>query len=823
MKHKPNPSLRVAARLTRVGLAAAAIGLGATAATGCLDREVSPAQPNTTNVFVQQIVQDAVNKIDLLFMIDNSISMADKQKILEQAVPQLLNRLLDPLCQNEAGDLVPKVNGLCPDNYTEEFDAIDDIHIGVISSSLGGHGGVLCSPELGNTFDPTMDDRGELIAGLRGITDTYNGMGFLKWDPQAQYVPPGAALQGALVQSFTDLVSATGEQGCGYEASLEAWYRFLIDPQPPVNVYVESDFSQLGDVNTTLLNQRGWFLRPDSLVAIIMLSDENDCSIRDDGVGWLVGIQNKRLPRGTEACLSDPNNICCRSCALQEAAPPENCLPLGSDPSCQSPAYSATEEPLNLRCFDQKRRFGIDFLYPWTRYVSGLKEQTVPGRACGSDVDCPSYDPSQVAGRCISGRCEYINPLFSENLEHYADLVPRQDAGLVFLAGIVGVPWQDIATEASLQQPDTLEYLRTTEDPNNPGADTLVSRWDVIVGNPDTNERPEDPFMVESVDPRDGMGTNPIVNIAPSPVTAAVNIANVNGHEYTIPLRDDLQYACIFELDEARDCTSAEGGCDCKENAAGSQDRPLCQAPGTTNFGTTQYFAKAYPGTRFLKVLKEYGTNSIVASVCPKITDPARANEPGYGYNPAVKAIIDRLKEKLKGACLPRALQLNEDGTVACQVVEATNPTFGVTCGTAGREEIDPEVAKVVRRELRTAKRCGDDPGQVACDSVVLCGIRATSGDDLARCLNDPDEALGNAPIAGYCYIDAMQDVNENNVVECDPVSGGPDCIGNPALVADCDSSQRRILRIVSREVSPPVPFGTSTLFVACQGKPLGS
>jgi len=830
MNQKPSTSKRLATRLTRAGLAAAAVGLGATVATGCLDREVSPAQPNTTNVFVQQIVQDAVNKIDLLFMIDNSISMADKQEILRQAVPQLLNRLLDPLCQDEAGGLVQKVGGRCPDGTTEEFSAIDDIHIGVISSSLGGHGGILCSPALGDSFDPTQDDRGELIAGLRGISTTYNGLGFLKWDPGAEYQPPGMADQTALVSSFTELVTATGEQGCGYEASLEAWYRFLIDPQPPVDVVSDGANSILGSLNTAVLEQRSWFLRPDSLVAIIMLSDENDCSIRDDGVSWLIGDQGKRIPRGTQACLSNPNDPCCRSCALAESAPPAGCSALDADPHCQLGQYQPTEESLNLRCFDQKRRFGIDFLYPWNRYVDALQLPTVLGRNCNSDAECPSNHPAQPAGTCrdFGGvkKCEYVNPLNATN-PNYPTLVPRPDSSLIFLAGIVGVPWQDIATDASLGDQNTLEYLRTTEDPNNPGAPTLSDRWNAIVGEPDTFTPPEDPFMVESIDPRDALGPNPITGETPAPVTAAAGTSPINGHEYTIPQRDDLQYACIFPLGTTRDCATATGGCDCKSVDTGSQDRPLCQAPGSTQIGTTQYYAKAYPGTRFLKVLKEYGTNSIVASVCPKITDPTRSQEAGYGYNPAVKAIIDRLKEKLRGACLPRALQLKPDGSVACQVVEATNPDFGVSCDTPGRGPVDAEIAAVVRKELKGAGRCGNAQGQVACDSVTLCAIQALTDADRGVCENEPDERLGDGPLAGYCYIDAMQDISGPNnepdgVVSCTN-RGDPDCIGNPELVADCDPSQRRILRMVSRGVSPEVPYGTSTLFVACQGQPLGT
>jgi hypothetical protein len=89
---------------------------------------------------------------------------------------------------------------------------------------------------------------------------------------------------------FTEMVRSSGEHGCGYEASLEAWYRFLIDPEPPSSVSVPagSATSVVGPVDTTVLAQRQAFLRADSLVAIVMLTDENDCSIVDEGYGWLI-------------------------------------------------------------------------------------------------------------------------------------------------------------------------------------------------------------------------------------------------------------------------------------------------------------------------------------------------------------------------------------------------------------------------------------------------------------------------------------------------------------------------------------------------------
>src|SRR5688572_24691680 len=156
-------------------------------AAGCLDRPVAPSEPKTTNVFVKLVPQNFVDKIDLLFMIDNSLSMKDKQLILEDAVPVLVERLVTPRCLDENGSSVGTAgaDGTCAVG-SPEFTAIKDIHIGVITSSLGNHGGVECTPQ---PTDPgqgrTPDDRAELLPAVRpGIPlASWQGAGFLAWDP----------------------------------------------------------------------------------------------------------------------------------------------------------------------------------------------------------------------------------------------------------------------------------------------------------------------------------------------------------------------------------------------------------------------------------------------------------------------------------------------------------------------------------------------------------------------------------------------------------------------------------------------------------------
>ena len=59
------------------------------------------------------LAAQAVSKVDLLFAIDDSLSMGDKQRLLANAVPDLLERLVVPNCVTAEGGLIgPSVGGL---------------------------------------------------------------------------------------------------------------------------------------------------------------------------------------------------------------------------------------------------------------------------------------------------------------------------------------------------------------------------------------------------------------------------------------------------------------------------------------------------------------------------------------------------------------------------------------------------------------------------------------------------------------------------------------------------------------------------------------
>jgi hypothetical protein len=667
----------------------------------------------------------------------------------------------------------------------------------------------------------------------------------LAWDPLAvanpptpKDNPPGDETDAAkLGTDFAAQVTATGEVGCGYEASLEAWYRFLIDTEPPNTVDVMNSASTKEGINGTLLMQRSLFLRPDSLVAIIALSDENDCSITDAGFGWFLASRtlngaDNRMYRATHFCDANPNDPCCMSCGDTSIPQPQCGIGAASqDPSCQMDGgyLTAATDSVALRCWDTKRRFGFDLLYPTVRYSNALQQDTI----------CKDSE-GRLDNYVGQGGCNpVVNPLFDPAISTLAYPgkvgTSKRDHGLVFFSAIIGVPWQDLADDTTRDQANQLTYL-TEQQMEDAG------RWGTILGDPTPPQNgvpvlPSDPFMVETDLDRTTLmiaQANPVEPTAMLvPHTSQNPQANViNGHEQNIVNADDLQYACIFPLTPAKTCAPAEQACDCSPAAgAGGGDltpvttynSPLCNPPGGGAPTATQNYAKGYPGLRFLKVLHDFGKNAIPASICPKVTT---AGQPDYGYNPAVAAIINRLKDALHGACLPRPLAVDPtSGAVPCRVVEAQFNN-GQACNpcvdTNGRKDVtgDPILAAVVV-QMQGAEQC-DNPGGHACTDFCFCEITAETGPAEDSCRKDPIAAGALAGmVPGYCYI-SNDDSKAGKVcatdADCTTGTCGTNnvCAGSAAL-AKCPANQQQLLGFVSTP-NNPTPANGAIGFVACLG-----
>ncbi len=161
--------------------------LVAGAVSGCLNRPVEPVEPRTTSTVVERLAQSSIERVDILLVIDNSGSMRDKQTILARAVPDLVEGLVNPACLDESGQKVAQPASPlddCPLGSEREVDPIYDVHVGVVSTSLGGHGVLGVCDDNEQTH---KDDGGHLIsridqAGGENVP-TYKDHGFLAWDP----------------------------------------------------------------------------------------------------------------------------------------------------------------------------------------------------------------------------------------------------------------------------------------------------------------------------------------------------------------------------------------------------------------------------------------------------------------------------------------------------------------------------------------------------------------------------------------------------------------------------------------------------------------
>jgi hypothetical protein len=213
-----------------------------------------------------------IDKVDLLFMVDNSNSMFDEQASLKAQFP----KLMQVLTSGRRGPDDPR-----------PFPPVTDLHVGVVTSDMGIPGvnfgaGTGCSPDGGD------DGRLQHAGHGQGCEDSYPA--FLAYD----------AAQGGdadkLAQDFA-CVAAVGTGGCGFEQQLEAPLKALwpslytdgngnvVSPNP-ITFLATTPGGTLGrgDVPAAQGGNAG-FLRNDpnqglSLIAIVVVSDEEDCSPR---------------------------------------------------------------------------------------------------------------------------------------------------------------------------------------------------------------------------------------------------------------------------------------------------------------------------------------------------------------------------------------------------------------------------------------------------------------------------------------------------------------------------------------------------------------
>lgn len=190
--------------------------------------------------------------LDLLFVIDNSPSMAGKQAALAENFP----RMIDALARLDGG--------------------LPDLRIGVISTDMGTQGSAVAVPGppvgTGAGACAGLGDDGALLHAndpaltsgfLSDLADPFSLTGRLR------------NYSGDLRDAFARLAQL-GDDGCGFEQPLAAMRRAFINPA------------------------NAGFLRPDANLAVVIVSDEDDCSMLDPA---LLGFDPALGPLGSFRCF----------------------------------------------------------------------------------------------------------------------------------------------------------------------------------------------------------------------------------------------------------------------------------------------------------------------------------------------------------------------------------------------------------------------------------------------------------------------------------------------------------------------------------------
>ncbi|MCK5798619.1 MAG: carboxypeptidase regulatory-like domain-containing protein [Deltaproteobacteria bacterium] len=188
------------------------------------DKSVQIDSGQTTSIIVDLMPKvtalPSSPSLDVLFVVDNSGSMVQEQRALEMAFPAFLHELR-----------VAKVN----------------LRIGIISTDMGAGNWGLPSCEVAG------GDGGTLQFKPRDVGCSPPGNAWIAVHGDQDNVASGT------VEDAFSCIASLGINGCGFEQPLAAILRALEDP-PGVNA---------------------GFLRKDASLAVVILSDEDDCSAKD--------------------------------------------------------------------------------------------------------------------------------------------------------------------------------------------------------------------------------------------------------------------------------------------------------------------------------------------------------------------------------------------------------------------------------------------------------------------------------------------------------------------------------------------------------------
>jgi hypothetical protein len=184
--------------------------------------------------------------VDLLFVVDNSLSMQEEQRALALQFPEMVRILA-------TGDL--------DGDRTPDFHPVRDMQVGVVTTELW-----VPEEDMGCEIAPG--------SGSDGVLRT-DGIPFepscARSYPRFLRFRPGEGDPDAFAHDF-GCVAVVGTRGCGIEQPLEAALKALAPADGPWEFLYGTGH---GD------GANEGFAREGSVLAVVVVTDENDCSFRD--------------------------------------------------------------------------------------------------------------------------------------------------------------------------------------------------------------------------------------------------------------------------------------------------------------------------------------------------------------------------------------------------------------------------------------------------------------------------------------------------------------------------------------------------------------
>jgi len=224
--------LRVVSRVPARTLRWPLLAVGVWAAWACDAQPLARPTPDVVAVDQQTVRLNLDRKLDLLFMVDNSSSMSKLQNTMAANFRVFMDVFRDPTTQE-----------------------LPDLHIAVISSDMGA-GRWSSSLADAHCNRPGGDQGAFHHTGVKPV-------GCL--GPDGPYIIDSYGDKGERVNNYGSgniadvfsCIALLGEGGCGFE-------------------------SQFGSTLAALEQDQGGFLRDDAYLAVVMLTNEDDCSVPPD-------------------------------------------------------------------------------------------------------------------------------------------------------------------------------------------------------------------------------------------------------------------------------------------------------------------------------------------------------------------------------------------------------------------------------------------------------------------------------------------------------------------------------------------------------------